>query len=125
MDTGEIINVWANVESAAATLQLSLNDIKRVLRGEYDDDFSDEVGGFRWQYATTGAIVTAGESKRTKKGKEAWIEFRDKLYDPNEPHIYKNYNRLRDYQVEGVNWLASTFYRKIGCILADEMGLGK
>jgi hypothetical protein len=125
VDTGEIINVWANVESAAATLQLSLNDIKRVLRGEYDDDFSDEVGGFRWQYATTGALVTAGASKRTKKGKEAWHEFRDKLYDPNEPHIYKNYNRLRDYQVEGVNWLASTFYRKTGCILADEMGLGK
>jgi hypothetical protein len=125
VDTGETINVWTNVESAAATLQLSLNDIKRVLKGEYDDDFSDEVGGFRWQYATTGAIVTAGESKRTKKGKEVWLEFRDKLYDPNEPHIYKNYNRLRDYQVEGVNWLASTFYRKTGCILADEMGLGE
>ncbi|KAG7355569.1 SNF2/helicase domain containing protein [Nitzschia inconspicua] len=125
VDTGEVVNVWANVESAAATLQLSLNDIKRVLRGEYDEDFSDEVGGFRWQYATTGAIVTAGESKRSKKGKEAWHEFRDKLYDPTEPHMYKNNNKLRDYQVEGVNWLASTFYRKTGCILADEMGLGK
>jgi hypothetical protein len=125
VDTGEIVNVWANIESAAATLQLSLNDIKRVLRGEYDDDFNDEVGGFRWQFASTGSIVTAGESKRTKKGKEAWLEFRDKLYDPNEPHIYKNCNRLRDYQVEGVNWLASTFYKKTGCILADEMGLGK
>ncbi len=125
VETGEIVNVWANVESAAGTLQLSLNDLKRVLRGEYDEDFSEEVGGFRWQYATADAIVTAGESKRSKKGKDSWLEFRDKLYDPNEPHIYKNNNRLRDYQVEGVNWLASTFYRKSGCILADEMGLGK
>lgn len=125
VDTGETLNVWANVESAAATLQLSLNDIKRVLRGEYDEDFNDEVGGFRWQYALSGAVVTAGESKRSKKGKEAWLEFRDKLYDPSEPHIYKNNNRLRDYQVEGVNWLASTFYKKTGCILADEMGLGE
>jgi hypothetical protein len=125
VDNGETINVWANVESAAATLQVSLNDIKRVLRGELDDDFDDEVGGFRWQYALDSAAVTAGESKRSKKGKEAWLEFKDKLYDPNDPHIYKNNNRLRDYQVEGVNWLASTFYRKTGCILADEMGLGK
>jgi hypothetical protein len=121
VETGEVMNVWANVESAAATLQLPLNDLKRLLRGEMDEDFNDEVGGFRWQYAATAAVVTAGESKRSKKGKEAWLAFRDRLYDPNEPHIYKNNNRLRDYQVEGVNWLASTFYRKQGCILADEM----
>jgi hypothetical protein len=127
-ETSETLNVWANVESAAATLQLPLNEIKRILRGELDeDDFNDEVGGFRWQYAATNALVTAGESKRkgSKQSKEALMEFRDKLYDPTEPHPYKNGNKLRDYQVEGVNWLASTFYRKQGCILADEMGLGK
>ena len=97
------------------------------MRGDLDEDFSDEVGGFRWNYAASGAVVTAGESNRkgSKKGKEALNEFRDKLYDPSEPHKYKNNNKLRDYQVEGVNWLASTFYRKHGCILADEMGLGK
>ena len=126
-ETSEVLNIWANVESAAATLQLPLNELKRVLRGDLDDDFSDEVGGFRWTYAAAGAVVTAGETTRkgSKKGKEAWDEFRDRLYDPSEPHKYKNNNRLRDYQVEGVNWLASTFYRKHGCILADEMGLGK
>jgi hypothetical protein len=126
-ETSEILNVWANVEIAAATLQLALNELKRVLRGDLDEDFSDEVGGFRWSYAASGAVVTAGESNRkgSKKGKEALNEFRDRLYDPSEPHKYKNNNRLRDYQVEGVNWLASTFYRKHGCILADEMGLGK
>lgn len=128
VDTGDIVNVWANVESAAATLQLPLNELRRIIREEFEEDFSDEVGGFRWQYAATGATVTAGEMKRkgiSKQGREAWLEFRDRLYDPAEPHIYKNNNRLRDYQVEGVNWLASTFYRKYGCILADEMGLGK
>lgn len=126
-ETSEILNIWANVEIAAATLQLPLNELKRVLRGDLDEDFSDEVGGFRWTYAAAGAVVTAGESNRkgSKKMKEAINEFRDRLYDPSEPHKYKNNNRLRDYQVEGVNWLASTFYRKHGCILADEMGLGK
>ena len=127
--TNETIHVWANVEAAAATLQIPLNELRQVLRGDYDEVLGDEVGGFRWRYAVAGATVTAGQSekknKRSKQGKEAWLEFRDRLYDPNEPHIYKNENRLRDYQVEGVNWLASTYYRKHGCILADEMGLGK
>lgn len=122
ISTNEIIHVWASAQAAAATLQIPLNEIRQVLQGEYDEELGDEVGGFRWQFAAAGATVTAGisESKRgSKKGKEAWLEFRDRLYDPNDPHPYKNNNRLRDYQVEGVNWLASTYYRKHGCILAD------
>jgi len=129
VDTNEVINVWANTEAAAATLQLPINELRQVLRGEYDEDLGEEIGGFRWQFALAGATVTAGKSeskgKGSKKGKEAWLQFRDRLYDPNEPHLYKNGNKLRDYQVEGVNWLASTYYKKHGCILADEMGLGK
>eukprot|EP00494_Astrolonche_serrata_P003665 UN03672 len=38
---------------------------------------------------------------------------------------YKNNLRLRDYQVEGLNWLIRKFYEGKNCILADEMGLGK
>lgn len=125
--TGEVIRIWANAETAAATLQISLEAIKRVLKGQYDEDFGDEIGGYRWRYARAGAEVTAIEStsKGSKKGKEAFLEFRDKLYDPADPHVYKNGNRLRDYQVDGVNWLASTWYKRHSCILADEMGLGK
>jgi len=126
--TNEIIHVWANAQAAAATLQIPLNELRQVLQGDYDEELGDEVGGFRWRFAAAGATVTAGATdtkKKNKKGKEAWLEFRDRLYDPSEPHPYKNGNRLRDYQVEGVNWLASTYYRKHGCILADEMGLGK
>lgn len=120
--TNQIIHVWASAQAAAATLQIPLNEIRQVLQGEYDEELGDEVGGFRWSFAAAGATVTAGMSdskKGSKKGKEAWLEFRDRLYDPSEPHPYKNNNRLRDYQVEGVNWLASTYYRKHGCILAD------
>lgn len=128
--SGEIKHVWANVEAAAATLQLPLNTLRQIIGEEYDDDVGEELGGFKWRYALAGAKVTAGNSKESrggggKKAKEAWLEFRDKLYDPSEPHAYKNGNRLRDYQVDGVNWLASTWYKKQGCVLADEMGLGK
>jgi hypothetical protein len=128
--SGEVIHIWASIEAASATLQLPLPQLRQVLLGEYDEDIGDEVGGYKWRYALADAIVTAGmdTSSKTgagKKAKEAWLEFRDKLYDPSEPHVYKNQNRLRDYQVDGVNWLASTWYRRQGAILADEMGLGK
>ncbi|GAV07723.1 hypothetical protein RvY_17530 [Ramazzottius varieornatus] len=39
--------------------------------------------------------------------------------------VYKNGNTLRDYQLEGVNWLLFSWYHGQNCILADEMGLGK
>jgi len=127
--TGDAMHVWANAEAAAATLQISLDDIKRMLKGKYDEELGDEVGGYRWKYALAGAEVTAkgvgGSSRGSKKGKEAFLEFRDKLYDHADPHVYINGNRLRDYQVDGVNWLASTWYKRHSCILADEMGLGK
>ncbi|XP_075701736.1 chromodomain-helicase-DNA-binding protein 6 isoform X2 [Rhinoderma darwinii] len=39
--------------------------------------------------------------------------------------IYKNNNLLREYQLEGMNWLLFNWYNRKNCILADEMGLGK
>jgi hypothetical protein len=122
--SGEIVHVWPNVEIAAATLQLPLAQLKSVLRGEYDEEIGEEVGGFKWGFALAGAKVTALQASPTRggggrKAKEAWLQFRDKLYDPTEPHIYKGGNRLRDYQVDGVNWLASTWYKRQGCVLAD------
>ncbi|XP_047133155.1 chromodomain-helicase-DNA-binding protein 8 isoform X1 [Hydra vulgaris] len=39
--------------------------------------------------------------------------------------VYKNGNKLHDYQLEGLNWLTFCWYKRINCILADEMGLGK
>lgn len=38
---------------------------------------------------------------------------------------WKGGNELREYQVEGVNWLLFCWYQRQNCILADEMGLGK
>ena len=38
---------------------------------------------------------------------------------------YQEGNKLRSYQLEGVNWLLFNWYTRQNCILADEMGLGK
>ena len=118
--TSEVIRIWKSAEDAAATMQISLDDIKKILHGVYDAELGDEVGGYRWRYADHDAEVTETPTGRdSKKGRQAYLEFRDKLYDPKEPHIYKNENRLRDYQVDGVNWLSSCYYKRHGCILAD------
>jgi hypothetical protein len=37
-----------------------------------------------------------------------------------ESPVYKNKNRLRDYQVLGINWLINAWYEDRNCILADE-----
>ena len=41
---------------------------------------------------------------------------------PKEPYIQAS---LRDYQVDGVNWILSQYAHGTGGILGDEMGLGK
>lgn len=43
----------------------------------------------------------------------------------DESPAYKNGNKLRPYQLEGVNWLMFSWFNGRNCLLADEMGLGK
>ncbi|UYI26594.1 SNF2-like protein [Encephalitozoon cuniculi] len=50
--------------------------------------------------------------------------------EPVEPYTFISSPRfvlyeLRDYQIEGLNWLINMHENSINCILADEMGLGK
>ena len=42
-----------------------------------------------------------------------------------QPQFLKDGGILRDYQLEGVNWLLAAYAKDNSCILADEMGLGK
>lgn len=49
---------------------------------------------------------------------EMWKEL------PETP-VFKNNNTLREYQLEGLNWLRYSWFKGNNCILADEMGLGK
>merc|ERR1712100_454526 len=48
----------------------------------------------------------------------------------NQDHLLQNgknmmNHKLRDYQLEGLNWLTFCWYNNRSSILADEMGLGK
>ena len=54
---------------------------------------------------------------------EEFAARKDRWY--TESPVYKNKGRLREYQVDGLNWLIRAWYEGRNCILADEMGLGK
>ncbi len=38
---------------------------------------------------------------------------------------FLKFGQLRDYQLDGLNWLILAWSKDLNCILADEMGLGK
>ncbi|XP_037085686.1 LOW QUALITY PROTEIN: chromodomain-helicase-DNA-binding protein 7-like [Pollicipes pollicipes] len=61
------------------------------------------------------------KEQRTKKKRPKPSEWNKLDRSP----CYKNANALRDYQLEGLNWLTFSYYNGHNCILADEMGLGK
>ena len=46
-------------------------------------------------------------------------------YVPSTQPIFKERRLLRDYQLQSLNWLISSWYDNRNVILADEMGLGK
>ncbi|CAB1314478.1 unnamed protein product [Coregonus sp. 'balchen'] len=49
----------------------------------------------------------------------------DKWQKLDKSKDYRSGNQLREYQLEGMNWLLFNWYNRKNCILADEMGLGK
>lgn len=58
------------------------------------------------------------------------LNLEDEDSEPVEAYIFAHSPKyvsvpLRDYQIEGLNWLINMHENGINCILADEMGLGK
>eukprot|EP01051_Picozoa_sp_SAG22_P039339 SAG22_NODE_20655_length_264_cov_0.527273_1_plen_60_part_10 len=44
---------------------------------------------------------------------------------PEMTRAFISFGQMRDYQVEGLNWMIRLYHRGLNGILADEMGLGK
>eukprot|EP01012_Entosiphon_sulcatum_P058499 TRINITY_DN8257_c1_g1_i1.p1 TRINITY_DN8257_c1_g1~~TRINITY_DN8257_c1_g1_i1.p1 ORF type:complete len:2042 (-),score=374.10 TRINITY_DN8257_c1_g1_i1:129-5954(-) len=63
----------------------------------------------------------AGRSKPRPSPQEFMQSIREELAK----RVYKNGNTLRDYQIEGLLWMAYSWVQGRSVILADEMGLGK
>lgn len=73
----------------------------------------------------------AGETRRRRTEKEEDEELLKDEGDTQETTVfvespsYIKGGTMRDYQVQGLNWLVSLHENGISGILADEMGLGK
>jgi SNF2 family DNA or RNA helicase len=71
-----------------------------------------------YRFNTPPAAIEQAEKVRPDPAKFAqWFD--------KSPSFFKNGNTLRDYQLDGLNWLIQCFYLRRNPILADEMGLGK
>lgn len=75
------------------------------------------------QLAATGGSVDDSNNNRIHAKKRFKIERQEVVKYTESPEFIQGV--MRNYQVEGLNWLISLHDNGINGILADEMGLGK
>lgn len=114
VESGETIKLWDSVPAAARALGISIHEILTAIKNRNE---GVTAGGFRWRTLKT---VSEEEEKVEDSAEESW---KTKLYKVGRE--YRSGRTLRDYQVDGLNWLLKCWYNKRSSILADEMGLGK
>jgi len=77
--------------------------------------------------ATRAVKRVKSERKETRKAKKDEDEFELTEMEAFSFSQSPGYitGTLREYQIEGLNWMINMYEKNINCILADEMGLGK
>lgn len=81
--------------------------------------------------AKPGETVTVDHRHRkTEKEEDAELladeeNEEDAIFQFEESPFYVKFAKMREYQIQGLNWLITLFQNGINGILADEMGLGK
>ncbi|KAK4047198.1 chromatin remodeling complex Adenosinetriphosphatase [Microbotryomycetes sp. JL221] len=75
---------------------------------------------------------TTSRGRKTEKEEDEELLAENKIEDGEEgpivfteSPIYVKGGKMRDYQIQGLNWMAGLHHNGINGILADEMGLGK
>jgi SWI/SNF-related matrix-associated actin-dependent regulator of chromatin subfamily A member 5 len=120
--TDEVLYIWDSVGIASKRLNIPATQINSVLAGKLDNG-----GGFKWRLATANSSVHEYKDEddediaNAKKKDKNWQEKMHKVSKE-----YLNGGKLRDYQVDGLNWLLRCWYTKLSSILADgECSLGR
>ena len=83
---------------------------------EYEKDLKDDTKIKEFLEREKSVPTEVKDFKRPQAS--AWKKF---LESPT----YRNENQLREYQLQGLNWLTFCWLNQRNSILADEMGLGK
>lgn len=117
--SNQVIRTWKSMLAAAKALSIPVAEIYNSLR-----ETRDSAGGFKWKYGDEIPVEVDPDDPdgqlADERKDDSW-----QLKLPTKSKEYKNGNTLRDYQVEGLNWLLRCWYLRRSSILADEMGLGK
>lgn len=85
---------------------------------EYNARLAQQADDVQWQQQSSG--VTGRKKNTVTRPRFIQISTQPSYLAPEEPEF-----KLRDYQLEGLNWLAHSWCKQNSVILADEMGLGK
>lgn len=83
---------------------------------EFESDVRDDAKIEQFKRFCTPPATPGLSSSRIVRG-----NFKKLTESP----VFKNNNLLREYQLEGLNWLSFCWHQRRSSILADEMGLGK
>jgi chromodomain-helicase-DNA-binding protein 7 len=121
--TGKVIRLWDNMVQAARVLNIQISLINNCVLEKINS-----AGSYKWRWGAIykGIEDVPDEDDMADEDLEPPIANDDwKLKLQTKTKDYRNGGNLRDYQVEGLNWLLRCWYTKTSSILADEMGLGK
>lgn len=83
---------------------------------EFESDVRDDAKIAQFKRFSTPPTTPGLSASRIARG-----NFKKLTESP----VFKNNNVLREYQLEGLNWLSFCWHHRRSSILADEMGLGK
>ncbi|KAI9333127.1 hypothetical protein BDR26DRAFT_912331 [Obelidium mucronatum] len=113
---------WEYIPRASSTTQDNMSDLAKGsdewLKKKTDEDmYPSFVEAFEW-WRKRNSIGVYDKKRTSLVGKAKFTEY------TKQPDFVKN-GLLKDYQIDGLNWLLYKWTKGIPCILADEMGLGK
>ncbi|KAH9262882.1 hypothetical protein BASA82_000099, partial [Batrachochytrium salamandrivorans] len=95
-----------------------------LLRQKQEEMEEDDEEYFAKQGGNTANGLYMQQLRRIQQLQSGGVPFIPYSAPGNLPR-FKNTNTLREYQLQGVNWMIQKWYEAKNCILADEMGLGK
>ncbi|KAG7665760.1 ISW2 [[Candida] subhashii] len=105
------------------------------LNASKDVAFKKRIREIDNQHSFQEKTITRKSGRRRKTEKEEDAELlQDEEHQDDEDHqhtvftespSYVQQGTLREYQIQGLNWLISLYENRLSGVLADEMGLGK